>query len=41
MTPDARYYAYSCSRFLNTLYLVENLQSWRRPTLRSRLFGRR
>ncbi len=40
MTPDAKYYAYSCQQYLTTLYLVENLDSWRRPTFRSRLFGR-
>jgi serine/threonine protein kinase len=41
MTPDAKYYAYSCQQYLATLYLVENLESWRRPTLWSRLFGPR
>ena len=40
MTPDAKYYAYSCQQYLTTLYLVENLESWRRPTFWSRLFGR-
>jgi Tol biopolymer transport system component len=40
MTPDAKYYAYSCQQYLTTLYLVENLESWRRPTTWSRLFGR-
>ncbi len=40
MTPDAKYYAYSCQQYLTTLYLVENLESWRRPTAWSRLFGR-
>jgi hypothetical protein len=40
MTPDAKYYAYSCQQYLATLYLVENLESWRRPTVLSRLFGR-
>jgi hypothetical protein len=40
MTPDGRYYAYSCQQYLNTLYLVENLESWRRPTFWSRIFGR-
>jgi len=39
MTPDARYYAYSSQQLLNALYLLENLESWRRPTLWSRLFG--
>ena len=37
MTPDAKYYAYSCQQYLATLYLVENLDSWRRPTFWSRL----
>jgi hypothetical protein len=32
MTPDAKYYAYSCQQYLTTLYLVENLEPWRRPT---------
>jgi Tol biopolymer transport system component len=41
MTPDAKSYAYSCQQYLSTLYLVENLESWRRPTFWSRLFGRR
>lgn len=40
MTPDGKYYAYSCQQYLNTLYLVENLESWRRPTIWSRLLGR-
>ena len=40
MTPDGKYYAYSCQQYLTTLYLVENLGSWRRPTIWSRLFGR-
>ena len=40
MTPDAKYYAYSCQQYLATLYLVENLESWRRPTIWSRLSGR-
>ena len=40
MTPDGRSYAYSCQQYLTTLYLVENLESWRRPTFWSRLFGR-
>jgi Tol biopolymer transport system component len=40
MTPDGKYYAYSCQQYLATLYLVENLESWRRPTFWSRLFGR-
>ncbi|MET0621266.1 MAG: protein kinase, partial [Thermoanaerobaculia bacterium] len=39
MTPDAKYYAYSCQQYLTTLYLVENLESWRRPTFWSRLLG--
>ena len=39
MTPDARYYAYSSQQLLNSLYLLDNLESWRRPTLWSRLFG--
>jgi hypothetical protein len=39
MTPDARYYAYSCQQYLTTLYLVEGVSSWRKPTLLSRLFG--
>jgi hypothetical protein len=39
MTPDTKYYAYSSQQYLTTLYLVENLDSWRRPTLRSRMFG--
>ncbi len=41
MTPDEKYYAYSCQQYLTTLYLVENLESWRRPTFWSRLFGGR
>jgi Tol biopolymer transport system component len=40
MTPDGTSYAYSCQQYLTTLYLVENLESWRRPTFWSRLFGR-
>jgi len=40
MTPDGKYYAYSCQQYLTTLYLVENLESWRRPTFWSRLLGR-
>jgi len=40
MTPDGKSYAYSCQQYLNTLYLVENLESWRRPTIWSRLSGR-
>ena len=40
MTPDTKYYAYSCQQYLTTLYLVENLESWRRPTFWSRMFGR-
>ncbi len=40
MTPDAKYYAYSCQQYLTTLYLVENLGAWQRPTFWSRLFGR-
>ena len=40
MTPDTKYYAYSCQQYLSTLYLVENLDSWRRPTFWSRMFGR-
>jgi len=40
MTPDGKYYAYSCQQYLTTLYLVEKLESWRRPTFWSRLFGR-
>ena len=40
MTPDGQYYAYSCQQYLTTLYLVENLESWRRPTTWSRLSGR-
>jgi Tol biopolymer transport system component len=40
MTPDAKYYAYSCQQYLTTLYLIENLDSWRRPTFWSRMFGR-
>jgi hypothetical protein len=40
MTPDGKYYAYSCQQYLATLYLVENLESWRRPTFWSRLLGR-
>jgi serine/threonine protein kinase len=40
MTPDGKYYAYSCQQYLNTLYLVENFESWRRPTVWSRLSGR-
>ena len=39
MTPDGKSYAYSCQQYLTTLYLVENLESWRKPTLGSRLFG--
>ena len=41
MTPDGKSYAYSCQQYLNTLYLVENLDCWRRPTIWSRLTGRR
>jgi hypothetical protein len=41
MTPDAKSYAYSCQQYLSTLYLVENLDSWRRPAFWARLFGRR
>ncbi len=40
MTPDGKHYAYSCQQYLTTLYLVENLESWRRPTFRSRALGR-
>jgi Tol biopolymer transport system component len=40
MTPDGTSYAYSCQQYLTTLYLVENLESWRRPTFWSRLLGR-
>jgi hypothetical protein len=40
MTPDGQHYAYSCQQFLTTLYLAENLESWRRPTFWSRLLGR-
>jgi serine/threonine protein kinase/Tol biopolymer transport system component len=39
MTPDAAHYAYSCQQYLNTLYLVEGVDSWRKPTIWSRLFG--
>jgi eukaryotic-like serine/threonine-protein kinase len=39
MTPDGTHYAYASQQYLTTLYLVENLDAWRRPTLRSRLFG--
>ena len=38
MTPDAKYYAYSCQQYLTTLYLVEGVSSWRKETLWSRLF---
>ena len=41
MTPDGKYYAYSCQQYLTTLYLVENIESWRRPTFWSRLSGRK
>jgi len=41
MTPDAKSYAYSCQQYLTTLYLVENLESWQRSTIWSRLFGTR
>src|SRR5262249_47404381 len=41
MTPDGKSYAYAYHQYLSTLYLVESLQSWRRPTFWSRLFGRR
>ncbi|HUM01258.1 MAG TPA: protein kinase [Thermoanaerobaculia bacterium] len=41
MTPDAKYYAYSCQSYQGTLCLLDNLQSWRRPGFWSRLFGRR
>jgi hypothetical protein len=41
MTPDAKAYAYSSQQYLSTLYLVENLESWSRPTFWSRVFGRR
>lgn len=40
MTPDGKSYAYSCQFYQTTLYLVENLASWRRPTFWSRLLGR-
>jgi Tol biopolymer transport system component len=40
MTPDTKYYAYSSQQYLTTLYLVENLDSWRRPTFWSRMLGR-
>jgi eukaryotic-like serine/threonine-protein kinase len=39
ITPDAKYYGYSCQQGVNNLYLVENLESWRRPTFWSRLLG--
>ncbi len=39
MTPDAKYYAYSCQQYLTTLYLVEGVESWRKQTFWSRLFG--
>jgi hypothetical protein len=39
MSPDAAHYAYSCQQYLNTLYLVEGVDSWRKPTIWSRLFG--
>ena len=39
MTPDAKYYAYSCQQYLTTLYLVEGVSAWRRQTLWSRLLG--
>ena len=39
MTPDGKYYAYSCQQYLTTLYLVEGVSSWRKQTLWSRLFG--
>jgi len=40
MTPDGKYYAYSCQQYLTTLYLIENVDAWRRPTYWSRLFGK-
>jgi hypothetical protein len=40
MTPDGAHYAYACQQYLTTLYLVENLESWGRPTFLSRLTGR-
>jgi hypothetical protein len=39
MTPDGAHYAYASQQYLTTLYLVENLDAWKRPTLWSRLFG--
>jgi Tol biopolymer transport system component len=41
MTPDTKSYAYTAQQYLSALYLAENLESWRRPTFWSRLFGRR
>jgi eukaryotic-like serine/threonine-protein kinase len=39
MTPDGTHYAYASQQYLNTLYLVENVDAWRRPSLLSRLLG--
>jgi len=41
MTPDGRYYAYSSQQYLTTLYLVEGVSSWRKPTFWSRLLNQR
>jgi hypothetical protein len=40
MTPDTKSYAYTSQQYLSTLYLAEDLESWRRPTFWSRVFGR-
>ena len=41
MTPDGKSYAYSCQHYQSALYLVNNIESWLRPTFWSRLLGRR
>ncbi len=40
MTPDERSYAYSCQHYQSALYVVKNVESWRKPTFWSRLLGR-
>ena len=40
MTPDGTSYAYSCQHYQSALYLVKNIESWRKPTFWSRLLGR-
>jgi hypothetical protein len=41
MTADARYYVYACQQYQTTLYLVENLENWKRPSFWSRVLGNR